>query len=98
VEKADGRAAEPEMVRIARNVLRDARYESVSLDRRQRSALHERLGERNEIVELGIRKSRGRRRRVDLADETDVRVLDVARRVQDRPRLHPQAQDGTAKQ
>jgi hypothetical protein len=35
---------------------------------------------------------------VDLADEADVRVLDVPRQVQDRPRLHAQAQDGTAKQ
>ena len=76
------------MVRIARNVLRDARHESVSLDRRQRSALHERLGERNEIVDLGLRQSRGRRRRVDLADETDIRALDLPRQAQDRPGLH----------
>lgn len=99
VEEADRPPADPEIVLLARNVLRDTPDEKTSLDRRQSSALHEQLGEGDQILELVVRQPRGRGRGVDGAGETCFRVLDPPPEwAQNGPGLDAQGEDATAKQ
>ena len=80
-------------------MLRDTPDERISLDGRQGSALHEQLGEGDQILQLGFRQPRGLGRGAGLADETGGRVLDPPpERAQDASWLDAQGEDASAKQ